>query len=118
MAVQIGPLSARRNDEQALVAGRAGDPADLVLLAADGLDWHVMLTVEHCPVGRATRFWSGAVRFMTPSLSLERVEKDRYSQDINTGSRCARRDKKTPQRRKLRGSRASRSWRYGPRGGR
>src|SRR5882672_10637826 len=49
VAVRIGPRSAWRTDDQALVAGLAVDFADQVLLAADGLDRHGMIIVDDFP---------------------------------------------------------------------
>jgi hypothetical protein len=51
VAVRIGPLSAWRPEDQALVAGLAGDREDSGLLAADGLDSPGMLIVDDRPAG-------------------------------------------------------------------
>jgi hypothetical protein len=51
VAVAIGPLSAWRPEEQALVAGLAGALEAPVRLAADGLDSPGMLIIDDRPAG-------------------------------------------------------------------
>jgi hypothetical protein len=45
--VRIGPVSAWRTEDQALVAGLAEDLEDQSLLAADGLDCQRMIVIDH-----------------------------------------------------------------------
>jgi hypothetical protein len=80
MAVRIGPLSAWRPEEQALVAGLAGDRAYTRLSAMDGFDGQVMAVVDDGPAGVFDKLWQSCAEIRRTLSDQLKTLKVTYNQ--------------------------------------
>jgi hypothetical protein len=91
-AVRIGPRSAWCTVAQALLAGHAGDLADQVLQAADGLGTSRMLVIDDLPAGIGHEYGKTLHELVHRTLanSMQHVEIHLQKKGINTGTGFAR----------------------------